>query len=146
MKSLFVAPYVNNAPVLPMVDGEPFDYKYLTGKQVERPQRDEIFEDRDVLDEAGEPIGTERVFVGHGDEYMETIDEVAGGIVMVSPSFQGDDDVCVIGVHTDDAKMAVLKSELLWLEDIVEPELEPELDFNLGKTLVASSAAAVEKI
>ena len=123
-KALFAVAYADNQFTWPVDgDGNAITPEYLTGEQVERPQRDQVFEDRAILDENGEPTGeTESVFVGWGDEYIETVDEVAGGSLLVSPTFQGNEDVALVAIHTSAEKMAIYLDEWFLVEEIAEEE------------------------
>ena len=120
---LFAVPYSDNQFEWPVVDGEPLMPQFLTGAQVERPQRDIVYEDRPILDEDGNPTGeTESVATEWGDEYMETVDEIAGGSVLVSPTYQGDDTVALVGIYTNEEKAAVYIEQWFLVEEIEEPE------------------------
>ena len=124
MKALFAVAYENNQIVWPVdAEGQAITPEYLTGKQIDRPQRDKLFDDRAVLDEEGNDTGeTEKVFTGWGDEYIETIDEPAGSSNLVSPTYQGNDDVALVGIHTSPEKMAIYYDEWFLVEEIAEEE------------------------
>lgn len=118
-KYLFVAPFKDNMIVLP----KDFDLTYKTGKQVTRPQRDAQYEDRPVLDKDMKPTGkTERVFTGWGESYDETIDEVKGGILLVTPEYMGQPVAALVLVHTSPEKRDLLDADPDWvyLSELVE--------------------------
>ena len=110
-KYLFVAPFENDMVVMPKNGEQSLDLTYKTGKQVTRPQRNAIYKDGK--------------FTGWGPEYMETIDEVKGGMLLVTPTYQGQDTVALVLVHTSLEKCGLLDADPDWvyLSEIVESKL-----------------------
>lgn len=124
-KYLFIAPYESNIVVMPKDGDQPLELTYKTGNLVTRPQRDAQYEDRPILDEDGKPTGkTERVFVNWGEEYQETIDEVKGGMLLVTPTYQGQETAALVLVHTSPEKRDLLDADPDWvyLSELVEAE------------------------
>ena len=109
-KYLFIAPFENNMVIVPKDGEQSLDLTYKTGKQVTRPQRNAIYKDG--------------VFAGWGPEYVETVDEVKGGMLLMTPTYQGQDTVALVLVHTSPEKKDLLDADPDWfyLSEIVEVE------------------------
>ena len=104
-KYLFIAPFENNTVVMPKDGEQSLDLTYKTGKQVARPQQD--YKD-----------GKWSV------SYQEAIDEVKGGMLLVTPTHQEQDTVALVLVHTSPEKRDLLDTDPDWvyLSEIAEVE------------------------
>ena len=104
-KYLFIAPFENNTVVMPKDGEQSLDLTYKTGLQVARSQRD--YKD-----------GKWSV------SYQETIDEVKGGMLLVTPTHQEQDTVALVLVHTSPEKRDLLDTDPDWvyLSEIAEVE------------------------
>ena len=109
-KYLFVAPFENNMVVMPKDGEQLLDLTYKTGKQVTRPQRYAVYKDGK--------------FTGWGPAYQETVDEIKGGMLLVTPTYQGQETVALILIHTSPEKRYLLDADPDWvyLGEIVEAE------------------------
>jgi len=109
-KYLFVAPFENNTVVMPKYGEQSLDLTYKTGLQVTRPQRDAVYKDGK--------------FTGWGPAYQEMVDEVKGGMLLVTPIYQGQDTVALMLVHTSPEKRDLLDADPYWvyLSEIAEAE------------------------
>ena len=104
-KYLFIAPFENNTVVMPKDGEQSLDLTYKTGLQVTRPQRD--YKDSKW-----------------SLPYQETIDEVKGGMLLVTPTHQEQDTVALVLVHTSPEKRDLLDTDPDWvyLSEIAEVE------------------------
>ena len=104
-KYLFIAPFENNTVVMPKDGEQSLDLTYKTGLQVTHSQRD--YKD-----------GKWSL------PYQETIDEVKGGMLLVTPTYQGQDTVALVLVHTSPEKRDLLDTDPDWvyLSEIAEVE------------------------
>ena len=103
MKAVFIVPFVDNQAQLPD------DLTYATGKQVDvMLNGPDIFEERPVLDEGGNPTGeTVQVWVGRGDPIPVTIDETKGGYVLGSKT---PNDLVVVAIDTNQATIDAMST------------------------------------
>jgi len=109
-KYLFIAPFENNTVIVPKDGKQSLDLTYKTGLQVTRPQRDAVYKDGK--------------FTGWGPEYVETVDELKGGMLLVTPTYQEQDTVALVLVHTSPEKRDLLDTDPDWvyLSEIAEVE------------------------